>query len=49
MKVVNSVSREHSEHVQGLGTNKSLDMKGNLNTFVFIGHTHTRTSGLNVN
>ena len=35
MKSVDSVSRELSEHVQGLERNKGLDMEGNLNTFVF--------------
>ena len=35
MKAVDSVFRELSERVLGLGRNKSLDMKGNLNTFVF--------------
>ena len=49
MKVVDSVSREVSEHVQGLERNKSFDMKGNLNAFVFNWHTRTRTSGPNVN
>ena len=49
MKSVDSVFRELCECVQGLERNKSLDMKGNLNTFVFTRRTRTRTSGLNVN